>query len=116
MKMSGVDFKAFIGSKDPAWWPEGLYIEDELLRVNGEEAELGNTDDYKDTDLIEIVGGALAWDSILKDREMPPGSLKALARRWLKAQNETRVVIAVPNERVDELAALLKAIGARVCT
>lgn len=114
MKMSGADFRTFMASKDPAWWPEGLYIEDELLRVNGVESELDSTDKYKDDDLIEIIGGALAWDSLQNDRDKPPGSLASLARRWLKAQNETRVVIVVPNDRIGELDALLKPLGAKI--
>ena len=115
IKMSGYDFKSFIGSKDPKYWPEGLYVEDELLLVNGIEKTLDLAGSSNDDDVIEILGGALAWDDFQRNRDNPPGSLVSLARRWLKDQTETRVVISVPNDRLKDLPAILAPIKASIC-
>ena len=115
IKMSGYDFKSFIGSKDPKYWPEGLYVEDELLRVNGVDKTLDLVGSPNDDDVIQILGGALAWDYSQRDRDNPPGSLVSLAKRWLKNQTETRVVISVPNGQLKDLPAILASIKASIC-
>ena len=112
MKMSGADFRAFLNCNDPDIWPEGLYIEEELLRVNGIEDEIAA--EYKDSDVVEIIGGALAWDDLKKDRESLPSSLKALAKKWQKLQSESRVIVTVPNDKIEQLEAFAKTIGAKV--
>lgn len=112
MKMSGADFSAFLDCKDQAIWPAGLYIEEEALRVNGVECELAGQ--YAPTDVVEILGGSLAWEDLAKDRESPPCSLVSLARRWVKLQTEINVVITIPKDRLDELPKVLKSLNAKV--
>lgn len=112
LKMSGADFKAFIACKDEKFWPPGLYIEEETLRIDGVESELPAPDTYADSAVVEIIGGSLAWE---ESRERPTATLVALARRWLKAQRVTRIVISVPLENVPRLGEVLKSIGAEIC-
>lgn len=112
MKMSGADFRAFLNYTDPAIWPEGLYIEEEMLRVNGVEDEIAS--EYKDSDIVEILGGSLAWDNLKKDRESQPMSLKQLAKKWQKLQTQSRVIITVSNDKIEQLEDFLKSIGAKI--
>jgi hypothetical protein len=110
--MSGADFRAFLDCKHHDIWPDGLYIEEELLRVNGVETELPEKTD--DTDIIEILGGATAWENVRDERPTP--ALVSLARRWIKMQNELRVLVSVPKDKVDDLRKALKSFGATVVT
>ncbi len=112
MKMSGADFRAFLDCKHPDIWPDGLYIEEELLRVNGVETEI--LEKTNDTDVVEIVGGSTAWENRRDERPAP--TLASLARRWIKMQNELRVLVQVPKDKVDDLRKVLKSLGATVVT
>lgn len=112
MKMSGADFQVFLKCKDPNIWPPGLYIEEELLRVNGVETELAES--YSDADVIEIISGSLAWENLEKSKNGSPGSLRALARKWLKIQSSERVVVLVPKGRISDLSDALKPLGATI--
>ena len=111
MKMSGAEFRAFLGCRDASIWPEGLYVEEEALRINGEVSNMDAA--YTDTDEIEIVGGSTAWES-LDHRDRPTPSLRALARRWAKLQTETRLLVTVPNDQINNLVTMARSIGATV--
>jgi len=111
MKMSGADFRAFMGSTDPNIWPEGLYIEEEMLRINGVDSNLDAP--CVDSDMVEIVGGSTAWEDICA-RYKPCPSLRVLAKRWIKSQTETRVLVTVPNDQMENLVTMARSIGAVV--
>lgn len=111
VKLSGADFRAFLSSKDESIWPPGLYIEEELLRIDGRESEIPADHEYNDDSVVEIISGNLAWEN---NQERLTTTLAALARRWLRKQNETRVVVTVPTDQLSKLADILKTIGAQV--
>lgn len=49
------------------------------------------------------------------DKRATP-TLKTLARRWLKSQNETRLIVSVSNDQIKNLVTMARSIGATVHT
>lgn len=112
MKMSGADFRAFLDCKDPSIWPPGLYIEEELLRIDGDEIE-ELPESFDPASIIEIMGGSTAWESSA-DRERATPTLRTLARRWIKMQTTVNVVVSIPKKSMDQIASAVAKIGGKV--
>lgn len=114
-KCTGADYKAFMDDK--SFWketgePDGYtYHDDEVLIVNGVEADL-DFDPMKmsDSDRVTIEGGVVI--NAAQGPEMP--SLEAYFKRWRKAQTTRYLVVEAPVEKLDEISEALKALGAKV--
>lgn len=102
VKLSGTDFKAWIASDwghPDAWW------EDEVITVDGVEADNCEVAGIPDHAVVVVTGGVILspLDAGMEDR-----NAETELRRWLRARSTAHVVVEVEKEQVQNLKALLK--------
>lgn len=111
-KTTGAEYKAYLEEKDPQWWPENAYMDDEVLTVNGKSNENDFSFDsskLEDSDVVVIECG-----SYFKDLVSESTSLEAHFKRWRKAQNTAWCSFECPKDKLDAVKAAIKAAGGKV--
>lgn len=99
VKTTGLQYKAFIKSQDPAFWPEGAWMDDAEVVVDGRPWN-GDVDEdqISDTAEVRVTGGVVF---LSEDADDGP-SVEAHLKRWLKAQ--TTMVVMVEIDKVHKQA------------
>ena len=108
MKVLGRDFKRFYN--DPVVWgpadaTDGTYVDDLLLKVDGQAFD-GDENEIADDSEVEVEAGYL----VNPQPKCPEEFDKAL-RWWLKQQTQMAVLVEISKDRLDELDAWLKSVG-----
>lgn len=107
-KTTGAEFKAFYSDK--AWWPEGVWHEDEEITIEGEPPS-----GY--FDLSEVANDArmvLANGYVTNDNNDELGSFEGYFRKWRKKQTTTFLAVEVQNDKVEVVKAAVIAAGGKV--
>ena len=108
-KTTGAEFKRFY--KDPAFWPDGVWHEDETVTVNGEEVgpngELGKIAD----DAVVTVDGGIVLGPKWKENEP---SFEGYFKSWRKQQTTKSFVVECDESKLEAVKAAIKAAGGRV--
>jgi len=114
VKTNGAEYKAYIAETDLKWWPEGSYMDDTLLIVNGEEIGDDNytfdPNNLEDEDVVVIDCGSYYRDA----NDLEPTNLTTHFKNWRKAQATVRFAVEVHKDKFDELKALIKSNGGKV--
>lgn len=114
VKTNGAEYKAYINEQSAKWWPDGAYMDDVVLMVNGEEIGEDNVDfdhaGMDDADSVSIICGE--FYSTPGDRE--PTSLIAHFKRWRKAQTTVRIAVEVHKDKSQAVEDAIKAAGGRI--
>lgn len=110
IKTTGAEWKHFY--KDPTFWPEGVWHEDEVITVNGEQVDEYDFshEDVGDEDRMTIDGGYVAG---LMGKAEPP-SLEAYFKRWRKLQRTAFGAVDCPKDKVEAVKASIIAAGGKV--
>lgn len=104
VRTTGREFIAYWNDAD--YWLEA-YIEDDVIRVNGEAQVDGNGFDIEkvvESDLVEVVSGVVITPNGRKDI-----SLTTHLRKWLKNRNTTVIMLEVGCDKRDALLAEITA-------
>ena len=113
VKTTGAEYKAYIAETDPKWWPDGSYMDDTVIIVNGK--EVGDDYDFDPSNLKDIDQVVIECGTYYKfSADLDPSSLTAHFRSWRKAQSTVRFSVEVNKDKFDELKALIKANGGKV--
>jgi len=114
VKTTGAEYKAYLNDTDPQFWPEGAWMDDEVLLVNGKEVGEDNFDfDYmKLNDADSVILECGSYYKSVADRD--PIELVTHFKRWRKAQTTAYISVSVDKTRIDELKAMLKTFGAKI--
>lgn len=105
--LNGAQFKAFID--DDTYWRDGMWVEDDIVVVDGVEVENVDCDTLGDTQQIKVSEGV-----VMSDDGFEPMSYEIFIKRWLKKQTVKSVVIQFDISKTDEVMALLKQNGIKV--
>lgn len=108
-RMTGKEFREFYD--DPIVWGGGMATApDSAISINGIEVDDWDCTDIKDTDVINVISG------LLEDRPAGvPESLAGAARWWLKRQRTATLIVECSKDKIDAVAAAIKAAGGKVC-
>lgn len=114
VKTNGAEYKAYINDADPKFWPEGAWMDDEVLLVNGEKVGEDNFDfDYtKLNDADEVVLECGSYYKSEGDRNQI--ELITHFKRWRKAQATVRIAVEVYKDKLESLKTVIKANGGRI--
>ena len=107
IKLTGAQLKAFLN--DTEFWPEGRWMDDDVVERNGEVEEDFDWLSAADTDSIKLIDGV-----VFEDNGDEVGGLVPLARRWLKAQTSTCFLVTVDKTKEEEIKALIRKAGGKV--
>ena len=102
-KLTGKEWKQFY--HDDSFWRKGVWFEEEMLTVNGEEQEDLDMDEVEDDDIVRISGGVVHFP----EEEKEDLSFEVFISRWQKMQRTERFVVTVDKERSASLKELIKA-------
>lgn len=105
VKMTGAEYTAFTADE----WGPGWYWDETLFTLNGEEVDdIGEV--QPDDEIVMLAG------TIYKGDTPRAEAISAVnyARRWLKKQSVTSIVVEVPNESVAAFKQEMKGKGYRV--
>jgi hypothetical protein len=105
IKMTGREYNAYVSDNDPVFWPEGAYMDDELVTVCG--AEYAFDKPVPEGAKVTLEGG-----TFYRGDASEGTSLEAHFKRWRKAQNFTTLVIEFAKEDEAQVRAGLSAISA----
>ena len=108
-KTTGAEYKAYIADDDPKWWPDGSYIDDDLILVDGQPMDDAGFDatTLHDNAAVVIECGTYYSNGIDGD----PKSLEAHFKRWRKAQTTVRIAVEVHRDKLESLKLAIKAAG-----
>lgn len=113
-KMTGKEFKAFYVDPD-VWGPRAVakptYCDDTVISVNGIEMEDWEMEAISDDDLVIVLDGHLCDRSSTRI----PESFTGAARWWLKRQRTATLIVECDKDKIEAVAAAIKAAGGKVC-
>ena len=106
IKTTGAEFRAFY--TDPAIWKEGVYHEDGIFLVGGEELDFSEDLESVPPNVVMKIDGGVIFDG---DERL---DFEKVFRKWKKAR--TVVVLAIEVKRADEdaMTEAVKRLGGRV--
>lgn len=99
IKMLGREYNDYMGSTDPAFWPEGAWCDDEMITVDGQDFDF--TGSVPADARVTLAGGVF----FKTDRDESGSSLEAHFKRWKKAQKTK--ILTVEFDKSDEEAVRL---------
>jgi len=111
VKLTGKEWHIFMA--DEAWWPDGRYFEEEILRREGE----GALEDYEgisDTNKLRLAEGSVMIESRTAHMDDCVGTLEAYFKRWRKAQTKTWLVVEVDKGQRNKVVEAAKNVGGKV--
>lgn len=108
IKTTGAELKQFWANEDPEFWPEGDHIDGMWWLVNGVEHEDVDIEALKDTDIIVTEG------AMVKGNGEDSNDFAAVMKKWRKKRTHTTLVVELPSEHKDALAAFLKGLKGKI--
>lgn len=108
IKTTGAEYKRYLN--DDAFWPEGVYHDDELLTVNNKEWTWeADIESIEDSAVVRLNGGVVLSPSgkVIKNME-------SHFKSWRKNQKATTFIVECGLDRLDELKAAIEAAGGKV--
>lgn len=108
-KTTGVEYKAYIAETDPKWWPEGSYMDDDVVLIDGAAMDCSAFDlaALPDSAAVVIECGTYYSNGIDSD----PIALETHFKRWRKAQTTVRFAVEVHRDKLEALKLAIKAAG-----
>jgi hypothetical protein len=106
IKTTGKELKKFWDDNDPAFWPADSEVDSMTWQVNGIEREDVHIDSLADLDVL-VVSGAIGIGDDYRD-------LAGVMRKWRKKQTHVTLVVELPAEQQDALAAFLKGLKGNI--
>lgn len=103
VKMTGAEYKRYMASDDPAFWPKDSFIDDTEVTVNG---DVYDGDDSSIPDAADVV---IVEGSYFKNYDSDGISLEAHFKRWRKAQSTVALVFDVPKDKEEVVREAVKA-------
>lgn len=107
-KTTGAEFKMFYSDK--AWWPDGVWHEDEEITIEGEPP----ADDFDLSEVADDVRMVLANGYVTNDKGDDLGSFDGYFRKWRKKQATAFLAVEVPLGKVGSVKAAIIAAGGKV--
>ena len=107
-KTTGAEFKAFYS--DNAWWPNGVWHEDEEITIEGEPP----ADDFDLSEVSDDVRMVLANGYVTNNNSEELGSFEGYFRKWRKKQTTAFLTVEVPLDKADVVKAAIIAAGGKV--
>jgi len=104
-KTTGVEFKKFYS--DETYWKEGVYHDDELVEVNGEEWN------EKFENIPDDAKVKISFGEVLETGDEDPPSFEMFFKRWKKIQSTAKMIIEFPIEKTEEIKEKLKEMGVK---
>lgn len=108
IKTTGAEFWRFYN--DDAYWPEGAWHEDSVVKVNGQVVEDYDEHTIPNDAQVEIDGGVI----LLDERGDKSVNFETQFKKWRKAQDTTVLFVDCPNDKLDAIKAAIKAAGGKV--
>lgn len=100
VKTNGATIKRYLADTSPQAWPAETYYEDDLISVDGIDADMDfDLSAVDDSAVIEIKGGTVVMDG---DPEKFV-SMTAHFKRWLKRQDHVRLLVEVHRDYADAM-------------
>lgn len=110
-KTTGAEYKAYLNETDSLWWPEGAYMDDEVLLVDG----ISTEDDYS-FDAQKLGDNAkvmIEYGNYYAKTHDDPIALETHFKRWRKAQTTARGAFECPKDKLDAVISAIKAAGGK---
>lgn len=119
MKVSGKEWKAFY--KDLAYWPHGLYHDDDEILVDGKNyLEYENSDNpyilenMPDTSVVDIKHGVVLKDNVNNVFGDEVSTLINYFKKWQKEQNVIYLVVEASKENLDDIKKAVCSAGGEI--
>jgi len=117
VKANGAEVKAFYNDK--AWWPEGVWHEEEEIEIDGVAIEEGQVDlgkDLSDISLVKIAGGCVFKEIAGSEGHTTKdlGSFESYFKKWRAQQKTATFIVSCPKEKLDAIVEAIKAAGGKV--
>ena len=116
VKMSGKEWNEFYN--DPAWWPDGLYHEEEVLEVDGrivswEEAhdDEVSLEALPDNATVKLTGGYVMQDNTRTMIAERVSTLESYFKKWRKQQNTAWLVVKCDKDKVEQVKKAVREAG-----
>ena len=113
IKTTGAEFKRFYS--DEAFWKDGLFHEEEMILVDGENVcdEFG----CSSFDLSEVADNAkmeISEGIVYKDNYEEVANFEGYFRKWRKLQTTVFLTVEAPKDKADAIKAAIKTAGGKV--
>lgn len=113
VKTTGAEFKSYITSLDPAFWPEDSYYDDDVLIVDG--VDVSEQYDFVVRDMPDSARVTIECGTVYKNANDREGvSLAAHFKRWRKAQHTAFLAIEVPKNMLESIREMVRAAGGKI--
>lgn len=110
VKTTGAEIKRFYF--DEAFWPEGVWHEDEDIEVNGSPlSEDSGIEEVPDDAVVKIAGGAVIG---LPGCENGGPSFEGYFKKWRRVQNTVSFVVECAKDNEEAVRAAIRAAGGRI--
>ena len=110
VKTTGAEIKRFYF--DEAFWPEGVWHEDEDIEVNGSPlSEDGSIEEVPDDAVVKITGGAVIG---LPGCGNGGPSFEGYFKKWRRAQSTVLFVVECAKDKKGAVRAAIRAAGGRI--
>lgn len=114
IKLTGEQLNALAKAE----WPEGAYVDDETVIIDGDEDHSGEwlSEPVDPKSQVTIDGGILyaekpnGWGG----HEGVSTPFESFVRKWLKSLNSTSIVVEVDNDKAEAVKKAIKASGGRI--
>lgn len=108
-KTTGAEWKRYYS--DTSAWPDGAWHDDEIITVNGVDAEDIDLNEIEDSAVVVVSGGVYLTGTHADDNAP---SLETHFKRWRKAQSTTFLAVEVPNEKLEAVLQAIQQAGGNV--
>lgn len=102
-KTTGEEYMRYLD--DPLAWPEGAYMDDTVILVNGQDEDAPGVYPPKPTDRISIDGGFYYSGDGCEGK-----SLEAHFAKWKRNQSVANLSVVVDKSKIDAVMAAIKEI------
>lgn len=106
IKTTGAQLKAFYS--DDAYWPKESYWDGDITADGTDLRDLEY--EHIPDEAIVVIGDG----SVLSQFGGDLGTIQSFFKKWLKKQSQAQVLVSCPKDKLMELKAALKSLGAKI--